>query len=392
METATEIGSWAISWWPLIVAIAGSVWWSIRAGRKRDKRALLGAALAFALITQFAPLSFAAERHQKRKLSMLLRRDLPAAPTSRGTVAAWMESTNSVKKTKPLHVIVNDVTVLARKQSNRVPTLALQELLETEYTTVPTSAALGGVLGCTGAAGIAGESGTVNSAHPVRCGWADYGTVGLLLPAKGQTLTELAKLAPSVRARVEIPHDGYSPLRNALLSALFIIGAALAIIASLMLHEFGHAVAAWFVGTRVNVLCIGAGRTLFDRTIRGTQCIVRLRPIGGFVQTQARTSKGYRWKSCSVWAAGPTTNALIAFVGSKTLGVGSLIVLCNIVMCAFNLLPFSKFIPEIGRRIGTDGYQIMQFATGRRTYEELPGDDVVVDPAATPGWLRFAML
>jgi Zn-dependent protease len=391
MNTAIEFGSWAISWWPLLAAIAGTLWWSAKAGRRSDRRALLGVGLALALATQFAPVSYTAERHQKRKLSMLLRRDFPAARVSPGSVSAWIDATNSTKKTKPLHVIVDGVEVLARRQSNRFPAKALQELLETEYTAVPPGA-LGGVVGCTEVAGIAGETGTVNSAHPIRCGWADYGTVGFLLPAKSQTLAELSMAATSVRAKVEIAHDGYSPFRNALLSAFFLGGAALAIIASLILHELGHALASWFVGTRVNVICIGAGRTLFERTIRETQYIVRLRPIGGFVQTQARTSKGYRWKSCAVWAAGPATNACIAFVGSRILGAGSVLVVCNIAMCVLNLIPFSKFIPEIGRRIGTDGYQIIQFAAGLHSYEELPGDPVFIDPAGTAGWLRFAML
>jgi Zn-dependent protease len=395
MKSAIELVSWAISWWPLVAAITGSIWWSVRAARRKDKRAVLGAALALALATQFAPVSFAAERHQKRKLSVALRRELPEAAAVAGSPAAdWINATLAAQVTKPFHVIVDGVEVLARKQSNQNPTAALRELLGVEPTLIPSSpigGALGGVLGCTDLVGPSAEV-TLNSTNRVRCGWADYGSVGYLLPIRNQSLAELSKAAPAARSRVEVRHDGYSPFRNALLSAVFIGAAALAIIASLILHELGHALAAWFVGTRVNVLCIGAGRTLFERTIRGTQCIVRIRPIGGFVQTQARTSKGYRWKSCVVWAAGPGTNALLAFVGSRIFGLGSVAVLCNIAMCAFNLLPFSKFIPEIGRRIGTDGYQIIQFATRRRSYEELPGDNVVLDPAGTPGWFRFAML
>jgi hypothetical protein len=367
METAIELGSWAISWWPLLAAIAGALWWSGRAARRKDKRAILGAALALALATQFAPISFAAERHQRRKLSMALRRELPEAAAIPGSpVAAWINATAATNKTKPFHVLVDGVEVLARKQSNRVPQNALRELLGTELTLVP-SGLMGGALGCTDTVRGPATEVTVNSTHPIRCGWADYGTVGYLLPTRDQSLVEMIGVATLVRAQVEVPRNGYSPFRNAFVSGTFI-------------------------ATRVNVLCIGAGRTLFERTIRGTQCIVRLRPIGGFVQTQARTSKGYRWKSCVVWAAGPGTNALIAFTGSRILGMGSVLVLCNIVMCTFNLLPFSKFIPEIGRRIGTDGYQIIQFATGRRSFEELAGNDEIVGPAGTPGWLRFAML
>jgi hypothetical protein len=393
--TAGFLSSWAISWWPLVTIIAGSIAWSIRRGRKRDKRAVLGAVLAFALISQFVPITMAAERHQKRKLATGFRRDLQHSAgvdaAAGSPQALWIAS---VKGTKPFHVIVDGVEVLGRRQSNQSPASALEELLGAPPTLIPGQTSdLGGVVGCTD---TQARTPSVD-AFPVRCGWANFGTVGLLLPAAGQSLTQLSNVAHGVRGQVEFRQDGYSPFENAGQSALFIALAAFGILASLVLHELAHAVVAWSVGTKVHVICIGAGRTLVEGRLGSAAFIVRSKPLGGFVQTQATTSAGYRWKATVVWAAGPGANALLALLSASVFGFGSLLTLCNIAMCTFNLLPFSKFIPEIGQRIGTDGYQILQFATGRRSYVEVEETETTVGsmPTATdkqPGWLRFAML
>jgi hypothetical protein len=149
METAGSVGNWAISWWPLLAAIGGSLWWSVRAAQKRGRRAILGAVLAFALGAEFAPISFAAERHQQRKLSVALRRELPEAPVVTGSpVAIWIETLKNAKTTKPFHVTIDGVEVLARKQSNQAPASALRELLGTDPLPIPPGN-LGGILGCT---------------------------------------------------------------------------------------------------------------------------------------------------------------------------------------------------------------------------------------------------
>jgi Zn-dependent protease len=400
--TTGFLGSWAISWWPLVAIIAMSITWSIRRGRQRDKRAVLGAVLAFALVSQFVPITMAAERHQKRKLLTGFRQDLRRSSSADAVAgspqALWIAN---VKGTKPFHVIVGGVEVLGRRQSNQSPASALEELLGSAPSLVPGSTGdLGGIVGC---ADTPSKVQSVQSvpvdgrAFPIRCGWADFGTVGLLLPAAGQSRTQLSNVAHGVRAQVQFRQDGYSPFKNAGQSALFIALAAFGILASLALHELAHAVVAWSVGTKVNVICIGAGRTLIERTIGNTVFIVRVKPLGGFVQTQATTSAGYRWKATAVWAAGPGANALLALLSTSVFGFESLLTLCNIAMCTFNLLPFSKFIPEIGQRIGTDGYQILQFATGRRSFVEVEETEATAGsmPTATdkqPGWLRFAML
>jgi Zn-dependent protease len=400
MKTASLYGNWAISWWPLVAIIAGALMWSIRKARQRDKRAILGAVLAFALVSQFAPITIAAERHQKRKLSTGFRRDLrAAAPATASPQARWIAG---VKGTKAFHAIVDGVEVLGKRQSNQQPTVALTELLGSEPTIVPSpTGSLGGIVGCTDTP-AADPTVSIGRAFLIRCGWADYGTVGLLLPASGQSLTQLRNAAHAVREQVEVRQNGYSPFKNAGQSMLFIALAAIGIIASLVLHELAHAIVAWSVGTQVHVICIGAGRTIVERTFRGTAFIVRAKPLGGFVSTQARTAAGYRWKATAVWAAGPGANALLALISTALFGATSLLTLCNIAMCTFNLLPFSKFIPEIGQRIGTDGYQILQFATGKRTFVETSepnendeSNDNSGSFAASesqPGWLRFAML
>jgi len=79
----------------------------------------------------------------------------------------------------------------------------------------------------------------------------------------------------------------------------------------LVLHELGHAVAAWAVGWRVRKIVIGVGPRLWRRRIGETDVTVNLAPISGFIIPGPTSRKGYRAKSAFVYAAGPGSEFLL---------------------------------------------------------------------------------
>ena len=92
-----------------------------------------------------------------------------------------------------------------------------------------------------------------------------------------------------------------------------------------VIHEFGHFIAAIAVGVRVEKFSIGFGPMIFGRKFGHTEFCVSLLPLGGFVKLAGESpeeSKGNRWEFNSknllekfvIVFAGPFMNAFLAFV------------------------------------------------------------------------------
>ena len=92
-----------------------------------------------------------------------------------------------------------------------------------------------------------------------------------------------------------------------------------------VIHEFGHFIAAIAVGVRVEKFSIGFGPVIFGRKFGHTEFCVSLLPLGGFVKLAGESpeeSKGNRWEFNSknllekfvIVFAGPFMNAFLAFV------------------------------------------------------------------------------
>jgi hypothetical protein len=231
----------------------------------------------------------------------------------------------------------------------------------------------------------------------------DAGTIGMVVNSRepGIAFDELQRTLSSVREQLEIPSTRYRPYLDA---TTFIFGLVILVVVlalSIVAHEFAHALAAKLVGNTVLGICIGTGRTLIDRNVRGIHFLVRILPLGGYIQSVAHSPHLFRLRQCIVWAAGPGANLLLAaFLGSAW-GIGHPLTIANIGLCVVNLIPFSKDIPELGCRVGTDGYQIVEFARGRRPFVDV---DHTTEPAGNLeqsadgrdelqreklGWLRY---
>ena len=122
----------------------------------------------------------------------------------------------------------------------------------------------------------------------------------------------------------------------------------------LVLHEFGHALAAHLVGWRVREIVIGFGRTLWQWQIGATRIRVKLAPLEGYVLPAPADGSRVRSKSALIYAAGPGAEFLLllilvllfgwdtVFNQSNEVGLIALKSLAVVIIVGggFNLLPF----------------------------------------------------
>ena len=112
-----------------------------------------------------------------------------------------------------------------------------------------------------------------------------------------------------------------SEMTIAKLSVPFILVAYLPLLA---LHEAGHAIAAWLVGSRVCKVVIGMGRPLWRFRFGRVPVTLRLVPASGYVVATPVSLQGARWRSAVVYLGGPGLEllllaALAAAVGPQRL-------------------------------------------------------------------------
>lgn len=94
---------------------------------------------------------------------------------------------------------------------------------------------------------------------------------------------------------------------------------------SIALHEAGHMIAAKKLGLSVPSFFVGFGKTLYSKTIKGTEYGIKVLPLGGFVKIQdpnIHDEKDSRkellshvkpWKRQIVFSAGPLVNIVLGF-------------------------------------------------------------------------------
>jgi Peptidase family M50 len=365
---AGHLAQWLANWWLLPVAAGIMLVQSRRQTRWVASGLLLGSLLVLFLL----PVTWLSQNHRRLAMNLDVVRAEPTAPAEvsrTGPLAHLAQRWPLVSKAKQQPVVLHRVTesgeqvmVRARRQSNRKPAAALERLLGAAPTITVPSGTFGGAAGC------------VVSMPLVHCAWADHGTVGVLSFAVEATaadvvVTAFASELAGLRDSVEIRRDRYHPYREAATLVLTLLAGAVGLLASLVAHELAHAAMARFVGAQLHGICIGSGALVWHRTVRGVDFSLRKVPIGGYVQCSPRSPVGYRVRQASIWAAGPAANLFIAVFMASIWGPGHLGVLVNVGLFVANAMPYSKFLPEAGRRIGTDGYQFREIIQGRKTYQ-----------------------
>ena len=94
-----------------------------------------------------------------------------------------------------------------------------------------------------------------------------------------------------------------------------------------LLHEFGHAVMAYWLGWKVRRTVIGFGRVVYQGELFSAPLEVRMVPIEGFVQIAPDKTDGARWKNALIYFAGPGIELLLFFVILLALGVDNFFVI-----------------------------------------------------------------
>ena len=125
-------------------------------------------------------------------------------------------------------------------------------------------------------------------------------------------------------------------------------------VALLVLHELGHAFAAWALGWKVRLISIGTGKIRAVVTVRDVPIEFRTVPLSGFVIPQPTDLVSPQLKQFVIYAAGPgiellTVAILVAIFGTDTLlqrtdEIGIIAVQSYCVAAIFgagmNLIPF----------------------------------------------------
>ena len=111
----------------------------------------------------------------------------------------------------------------------------------------------------------------------------------------------------------------YSPGRMSVL--FFFIGWILLLI----LHELGHAICAKIFGWRVLGLVIGFGQVLFKFKLFNVPVQIRAFPLEGFVLARPVNERWIRFKSASVYFAGPAVHLAALIIPLYVLGWEGLI-------------------------------------------------------------------
>ncbi len=122
----------------------------------------------------------------------------------------------------------------------------------------------------------------------------------------------------------------------------------------LVVHEFGHALAAKFLGWQVDLVCIGTGKVRFRRRIFGMPVEFRSIPISGFAQPRPADLISPQLKQCVIYAAGPGIELLLVAVIAVLVGPDAMLhrsqevwivalqsfCVAAIFGAGFNLIPF----------------------------------------------------
>ncbi len=115
-----------------------------------------------------------------------------------------------------------------------------------------------------------------------------------------------------------------------------IINAFLSFFAALVLHELGHYCAARMCAVPIKQAGVGWGPKLYGTRVSNVDCVVRLLPVGAFVQMDMRAlQRRPLIQQLFVLGAGVGVNLVLA-----VLTWGSLFGVLNLALAIGNMIPF----------------------------------------------------
>jgi hypothetical protein len=174
--------------------------------------------------------------------------------------------------------------------------------------------------------------------------------------------------------------DNYTPAK---LSALLVV---LFWVPLLVLHEGGHALAAYLLGWYVGQVVIGMGKTIARFRVGTANVEVRIIPVEGFVGCVPTRIRFPRLESALIYFAGPGVELLLALAILLLVGPERLLsrseeywlIICQSLAVAatsqaiLNLMPFA--VRTSGRPLYSDGLGIiLSFIWPISQYEQMIG-------------------
>jgi len=123
----------------------------------------------------------------------------------------------------------------------------------------------------------------------------------------------------------------------------------------LVLHEFGHALAAWALGWKVQLISIGTGKVRATITVHGVPIEFRTIPLSGFVLPKPTDLVSPQLKQFVIYASGPGIELITVAIAlgvfgwdgllQRTTDIGIIAVQSYCIAAVFgagmNLIPFS---------------------------------------------------
>jgi uncharacterized membrane protein len=372
-----------INWWPFPAAALLCAWlgrkrWRGAAQKGRPRLARFVATgwiiSAMVLMTVITPQAVNLQRKYRTAHSVTLSAAslTPAPSLFDPTIAAFVEATDqgvryiSVAGIHSSPSTGNQYLVLGRIERNRNTRQDLQRELRVHAVRWGDRSLLGPgsvTVGC----GDAVVPGSRNAAAQRVCQWRHGGSTGLLIPVPRTTTADpiddyqtMIIEAQAITSTVLTPSlSRYHPFQASGLLFLQLALAALVVIVSISGHELSHAVVARLVGSEVLGVTIGVGRVVWQHKIGGVEVRWCSLPLGGHVRHRRTTARQTRWRPMAIAAAGPSFNVATG-VALVAIHAGPTLPLIAVGLGVVNLIPYSVVLPEIGVRVGTDGYQMLQ--------------------------------
>ena len=148
----------------------------------------------------------------------------------------------------------------------------------------------------------------------------------------------------------------------------------------LVLHESGHALAAWLLGWHFSQMVIGVGRLIYSFRWAGALIEIRMFPVQGFILCAPTNLRRPQVKSALIYFAGPGVELLLALVVLLLVGPAQLfaqtesywlitwqsLALAATAQALLNLIPGAVWTPR--GSIANDGLGIFRSLTLPNSY------------------------
>ena len=191
------------------------------------------------------------------------------------------------------------------------------------------------------------------------------------IPTRRERRSVRAAFATPIICAIPLIARSFLDQRTDIYLLSLLLGLTLSYPLRIAIHEFGHALAAWLAGLKVNSISVGTGPPLLFARCQGVRIEVRrYLCAGGLTRFRSRTGRRIRWRSAIAILGGPVSNLVTGALGlafcalldddqiTTVIAVGALagFALGNLFTGVFNLISMKRGDAE---SVGSDGRQLI---------------------------------